>query len=47
MKSIEFPWTETGMTNLAAYVAQLTREGVTFKIRQDRFAVAVELTGGF
>jgi hypothetical protein len=32
---------------MAAYVAQLVREGVTFDIEHDEHSVYVKLTGGF
>jgi hypothetical protein len=45
--SIEFKKTTQEMTLLAAYVAGLVREGVTFKLAADDCAVRVTLTGGF
>ena len=36
-----------GMTNLAAYVSQLVREGVTFSISNDKISAEVKLTGGY
>ena len=32
---------------MATYLAQLVREGVTYKIHQDGPNVSVELTGGY
>ena len=34
-------------TRLARLIAQLTREGICYKIRQDAFEYEVELTGGY
>jgi hypothetical protein len=45
--SIEFENTVEGMELLAAYVGGLVKAGVTFRLRKDKFAVQVELTGGF
>jgi hypothetical protein len=47
MMTLTFQFTPEGMTLLAAYVAQLVREGVTFKIHQTDTTVSVELTGGY
>ena len=38
---------DTEMKALAVFLAQLVREGVTVRIKKDRVAVAVELTGGY
>jgi hypothetical protein len=45
--TLTFQYTPDEMTRLAAYVAQLVREGVTFKIHQSDTTVTVELTGGY
>lgn len=34
-------------TRLARFMAQLIREGITYRIRQDAFEYEVELTGGY
>ena len=38
---------ENWAVDLAKYLAQLIREGVTYSIRQDNTSVEVRLTGGF
>ncbi len=45
--SITFEMTVAGLKLLAGYVAELVRQGVTFKIVQNNTVVSVELTGGF
>ena len=45
--TLTFQHTTKEMTRLAAYVAQLVREGVTFKIHQSDTTITVELTGGY
>jgi hypothetical protein len=45
--TIWFDLTVDGMQLLAAYVAQLVREGVTFTIQRDKISVEVKLTGGY
>lgn len=32
---------------LAIFVAQLVKEAVVFKVREDEYEVSIELTGGF
>jgi len=45
--SVSFEMTPNGLKLLACYVAELIRQGVTFKITQGAASVSVELTGGF
>jgi len=44
---MSFEKTVEGMELMAAYVGGLIKQGVTFKIYQDRTDVVVELLGGF
>lgn len=44
---IEFDKDVTGLTNMAIFIAQLVREGVTFEVEQRVDQYIVELTGGF
>ena len=44
---MKFEKTAEDMTAMAAYVAQLTKDGVTFKIEYDQYAAYVTLTGGY
>jgi hypothetical protein len=46
--SIEFKLSDAEeIKALAIYVAQLTKEGVTFKMLKDSIGIQVTLTGGF
>lgn len=45
--TFRFEQTVEGMNLLAAFVAQLVKEAVVFKVAQDKFEVVIELTGGF
>jgi len=47
MKSIVFYKTPDELKNMASYVAQLTKEAVTFEIKDLQDRVEVRLTGGF
>lgn len=47
MKSINFRRDEEGMKALAIFLAQIIREGLTYKIDNAELTVGVELTGGF
>jgi len=47
MMTLTFERTVHDMPLLAAYQAQLVREGVTFKIHQSLTNISVELTGGY
>ena len=40
-----FTWTQ--LKELAIFVSQLIREGVTFEVRQNNASFEVKLTGGF
>ena len=42
-----FEMTEKGMTMLAAYVSQLVREGIKFRIKNDKISAEVTLAGGY
>lgn len=45
--SLTFDFDDAGLHLLAVYVAQLVKEGVTFKINQGPVDIVVELLGGF
>ena len=45
--SVAFQKDENGMKALAAYVAELTRQGVTFDMTDGSVMVRVTLMGGF
>lgn len=45
--TIEFGDTVEELILCAAYVAQLVREGVTFRMKRGSFGVSVELTGSY
>ena len=47
MKNVDFRRDAEGMKMLGAYLAQLVREGVTYKIENAELFIRVELTGGF
>lgn len=44
---IDFTRDEEGMKQLGAFLAQLVREGVTYKVINHNDVVSVELLGGF
>jgi hypothetical protein len=44
---LEFKKNEDGYRNLATYVSQLVKEGVTFDMRDLADRVTVTLTGGY
>lgn len=45
--TMTFDHDEDGIRLMATYVAQLVKEGVKFKITQEKTYSIVELTGGF
>jgi phosphopantetheine adenylyltransferase len=47
MKTINFRRDEEGMKNLAIFLAQIIREGLTYKINNAELFVEIELTGGY
>lgn len=47
MKYIQFRRDNDGMKQLAIFIAQLTKEGVEYKIENSELFIRVELTGGF
>jgi len=48
MKTIvTFNMNEDGVRLAAVFMAQLVREGVTFRVRSDNVSMEITLTGGF
>ena len=47
MNSKEFQFTSMTIKDMAVFVAQLEREGVTYKVRNMVDGWAIELTGGY
>ncbi|MFA5936510.1 MAG: hypothetical protein WC822_01385 [Candidatus Paceibacterota bacterium] len=45
--TLEFPNTVTDMVLLAAFVAELVRQGIVFTLRRDNIAVQITITGGY
>lgn len=47
MHQIDFNRDEEGMKALAVFIAQIVREGITYKIVNHDASVSVEILGGF
>ena len=45
--SVSFDRSTEGLKQLAVYVAQLVREGVTYSITESGMKISVETTGGY
>lgn len=45
MHTLTFDWSVEDMRNLAAFIAQLAREGVSYRMRSDAHGIEIEIMG--